>query len=93
MDDRNFTDKETVMRFLREASIAMILSSNPGIDDWIAEAQLDVLEGSWARLNATSWYEMKFQVNTLMVKPCKYIDSCNIEALGRQALLFTQLLQ
>ncbi|RDW67011.1 hypothetical protein BP5796_09760 [Coleophoma crateriformis] len=54
MDDRGFTDKETILKFLRDASVAMILSSNPGIDDWIAEAQLDISGGGWKWINATA---------------------------------------
>ncbi|RDW62014.1 hypothetical protein BP6252_11447 [Coleophoma cylindrospora] len=54
MDDRRFTDKETILKFLKDASIAMILSSNPGIDDWIAEAQLNISVGSWKWINATT---------------------------------------
>ena len=44
MDDKFFTNKEELLDFLRGASIALIVSSQPDIDNWVAEDQVN---GTW----------------------------------------------
>jgi hypothetical protein len=44
MDDKLFLEKEELLEFLRNSSIAMITSSEPGFDEWVAEDQVN---GAW----------------------------------------------
>jgi hypothetical protein len=44
MDDKLFLEKEELLTFLRNSSIAMITSSEPGLDEWVAEDQAN---GAW----------------------------------------------
>jgi hypothetical protein len=44
MDDKLFLEKKELLEFLRGSSIAMITSSEPGLDEWVAEDQVN---GAW----------------------------------------------
>jgi hypothetical protein len=44
MDDKLFLGKKELLEFLKASSIAMITSSEPGLDEWVAE---DQVHGAW----------------------------------------------
>ena len=44
IDDRYFIGKEDLLGFLRDAPIALIVSSGPDLDGWIEEDQVN---GVW----------------------------------------------
>jgi hypothetical protein len=47
MDDKLFLEKKELLEFLRGSSIAMITSSEPGLDEWVAEDQVN---GAWTMI-------------------------------------------
>ncbi|TAQ87051.1 hypothetical protein B7494_g4637 [Chlorociboria aeruginascens] len=47
IDDKIFLEREVAMKFLREAPVALIVSSDPKIDEWVAEDQLRG-NGTWS---------------------------------------------